>query len=72
MAEAVRMWIDKFQREVLIDDQHPLAIAQRANPPAAAVPPVVEQPAVTADTPPASAQPASSTPDSAPTARLNR
>ena len=26
----VRMWIDKFQREVLIDEDHPLALAQRA------------------------------------------
>ena len=27
---AVRMYIDKFQKEVLIDEDHPLAIAQRA------------------------------------------
>lgn len=26
----VRMWIEKFQREVLIEDDHPLALAQRA------------------------------------------
>jgi hypothetical protein len=26
---AVKMWIDKFQREVLIDEDHPLAVAQK-------------------------------------------
>ena len=26
---AVKMYIDKFKKEVLIDDDHPLAVAQR-------------------------------------------
>lgn len=33
---AVRMYIDKFKGEVLIDDDHPLAVAQRAKPKAEA------------------------------------
>jgi hypothetical protein len=45
---AVRMYITKFAREVLIDDQHPLARAERAG--ISETSGTIESEAVTADT----------------------
>lgn len=51
----VRIWIDKFNGVVLIDDQHPLAVAQRARDAAApadtqpaSVPAAQDAPAISA------------------------
>jgi hypothetical protein len=66
---AVRMYIDKFKGVVLIDDNHPLAVAQRARGPVTADPPV-ESARATPDAPAATVP--SVAPVAVPTRRRRR